>query len=393
MASHQIRPEEAEALLPYASERQADYIRAYVQYRSQIKAAKVLGVNKSAIQGAIARAQRNAALRGFAPKHDLTHPVAPTQIVTGVSSMYGADGELRAQWVKSSADQVQIEERIREAIEALKETVPKTRPVAPLKAKRAPELLNLHILTDYHLGAKSWHEETGEDWDIAIAEDLLVRWFTCAIENAPPASIGVLAQLGDFLHWDGYDAVTPTSKHLLDADTRFQKLVRVAIRSLRRIVSMMLQKYDHVHLIFADANHDPAGGAWEREMFAAFYADEKRITVDNSADTYYCLEHGLTSLFFHHGHKRKPNAVDDVFVAKFREVFGRTKFSYAHLGHMHHDHLIETNLMTVEQHRTMAAKDAYASRGGWMAGRGAPVISYSSKFGEVGRQVYTPEMV
>jgi hypothetical protein len=49
--------------------------------------------------------------------------------------------------------------------------------------------------------------------------------------------------------------------------------------------------------------------------------------------------------------------------------------------------------MTVEQHRTMAAKDAYAARGGWMAGRGAPVITYSNRFGEVGRQVYTPEMV
>lgn len=152
-------------------------------------------------------------------------------------------------------------------------------------------------------------------------------------------------------------------------------------------------KYDRVHLIMADANHDPAGGAWLREMFAAFYDDEPRITVDNSADTYYCIEHGQTSLFFHHGHKRKPSAVDDVFVAKFRGVFGRTKYSYAHLGHMHHDMKLETNLMTVEQHRTMAAKDAYASRGGWMAGRGAPVIIYSDKFGEVGRQVYTPEMV
>ena len=240
---------------------------------------------------------------------------------------------------------------------------------------------------------KSWNEETGEDWDLAIAETLLLRWMTVAVQNAPAAAVGVLAQLGDFLHWDGYDAVTPASKHLLDADTRFQKLVRVAIRVLRQIVALMLQKYDRVHLIFADANHDPASGAWQREMFAAFYSEEPRITVDNSADSYYCLEHGLTSLFFHHGHKRKPDKIDDVMVSKFREVFGRTKFSYCHMGHLHHEHKIETNLMTMEQHRTMAAKDAYASRNGWMSGRGAPVITYHAKFGEVGRQVYTPEMV
>lgn len=323
----------------------------------------------------------------------MTKPAAEGFAVKGTSTLYGPDGELKAQWVKTTADGEALEQAIRDAFDALRESMPKAKPVSSMKAKRSADLLNLHVLTDYHLGAKAWHEEAGEDWDLSIAEDLLVRWFACAIEHAPPASIGVLAQLGDFLHWDGYDAVTPTSKHLLDADTRFQKLVRVAIRATRQIVRLMLQKYDRVHLIMADANHDPASGAWLREMFAAFYDQEPRITVDNSADTYYCLEHGSTSLFFHHGHKRKPTTVDDVFVAKFREVFGRTKFSYAHLGHMHHDMKLETNLMTVEQHRTMAAKDAYASRGGWMAGRGAPVITYSNRFGEVGRQVYSPEMV
>lgn len=310
--------------------------------------------------------------------------------VPGATTLYKGDGEVVLQWVRGQDD---LEQRIREAFAALKEAIPKAKPIAQTKANRSTDLLNLHIVTDYHLGMKSWNQETGEDWDLAIAEDLLVRWMTVAIQNAPPASVGVLAQLGDFLHWDGYDAVTPSSKHLLDADSRFQKLVRVAIRVLRQIVALMLRKYDRIHMIFADANHDPASGAWQREMFAAFYDPEPRITVDNSADTYYCLEHGKTSLFFHHGHKRKPAAVDDVFVAKFREVFGRTKYSYAHLGHLHHDLKLETNLMTVEQHRTMAAKDAYAARGGWMAGRGAPVITYSSRFGEVGRQVYTPEMV
>jgi hypothetical protein len=386
-------PQELEELLKYATPPQARYIKAYIEHGSQHKAATALGVNQSQVSQTIARVMSNAARMGYAPAHDMTHAVPDGFHVRGVSTYYDGEGNPKAQWVKSAIDQDELEQRIRDAFDALRDGIPKAKLVPPTKAKRSADLLNLHILTDFHLGAKAWHEESGEDWDLSIAEDLLVRWFTVAIENAPSASIGVLGQLGDFLHWDGYDAVTPASKHLLDADTRFQKLVRVAIRATRRIVALMLQKYDRVHLIMADANHDPASGAWLREMFAAFYDTEPRITVDNSADTYYCLEHGTTSLFFHHGHKRKPAAVDDVFVAKFREVFGRTKFSFAHMGHMHHDMKLETNLMTVEQHRTMAAKDAYASRGGWMAGRGAPVITYHKRYGEVGRQVYTPEMV
>ena len=382
-----------ESLLPYASDAQARYIRAVIERGSQRKAIAALGCDRRSLQRAIASVRISAAKRGHAPAHDMTRTVPEGFQVKGVSTLYNGEGEVAAQWVKSELDREQIEARIKDAIAALKEMIPKVKLTPLAKAIRLADLLNLHVVTDFHLGMKSWNEETGEDWDLAIAEDLLIRWMTIAIQNAPAASVGVLAQLGDFLHWDGYDAVTPTSKHLLDADTRFQKLVRVAIRVLRQIVALMLQKYDSVHLIFADANHDPASGAWQREMFAAFYDSEPRITVDNSADSYYCLEHGLTSLFFHHGHRRKQEKVDDVMVSKFREVFGRTKFSYCHMGHLHHEHKIETNLMTVEQHRTMAAKDAYAARNGWMAGRGAPVVTYHSKFGEVGRQVYTPEMV
>jgi hypothetical protein len=144
----------------------------------------------------------------------------------------------------------------------------------------------------------------------------------------------------------------------------------------------------------ADANHDPAGGAWLREMFAAFYENEPRITVDSSASTFYVYEFGQTSLFYHHGHKRKINSIDGVLAGKFREIFGRTKFSYAHLGHLHSDELKSApTTIKVERHETLAAPDAYAANGGWLSGRSAKVITYSKQFGEVGRITLTPEMV
>jgi hypothetical protein len=170
-------------------------------------------------------------------------------------------------------------------------------------------------------------------------------------------------------------------------------MIRVVIRTLRRIVPMLLAKHEHVHFIMSDANHDPAGGAWLREMFAAFFENEPRVTVDTSPSTYNVYEHGLTSLFYHHGHKKKIKQVDTVFAGKFREIYGRTKFAYGHTGHLHSDELISTNLMKVERHETLAAPDAYAANGGWLSGRSAKVITYSKRFGEVGRITLTPEMV
>jgi biotin operon repressor len=322
---------------------------------------------------------------------------APGERLLGRSTLHkeiGPDGEPVLQWVKTKVDQQRAEDVYAEIIAGLQDKIPRAKPVAAPSRRHSPDLLNCFIVTDYHLGMKAWHEETrGQDWDTSIAERLLVDWFAAAIKAAPNAERAVFAQLGDFLHWDGMDAVTPASGNLLDADTRFQKMVRVAIRAIRQVVRLLLEKHASVHLIMAEGNHDPASSVWLRELFAAFYEDEPRVTIDLSPDPYYCLEHGDVSLFFHHGHKRKPANVDDVFVAKFRDVFGRTRHSYGHMGHWHHIEVKETNLMVVEQHRTLASSDAYASRGGWMSGRDAKCITYHQKFGEVGRVTVTPDMV
>lgn len=281
---------------------------------------------------------------------------------------------------------------MRAAVEAFKEEIPRADPVARI-ARANVDLLNFYAVTDAHFGSLSWKEETGADWDLDLAEVLLTDWFAAAIDLAPAAFTGVLAQMGDLAHYDGMESKTPTSGHILDSDTRFQKVVRVIIRTLRRIVRMMLEKHEKVHIIMADANHDPASGAWLREMFAAFYDNEPRVNVDSSASTYYVVEHGKTSLFVHHGHRRKVDNVDSVFAGKFRNIYGRTQFSYAHLGHLHSDELKSTNLMKVERHETLAAPDAYAANGGWLSGRSAKVITYSARHGEVSRLTLSPQMV
>lgn len=380
-------------LLEFAdTDRQRETVEAVIKHGSNSEAAKKMGRNRRGVDRMISRLKAKAAKQGLSPEHDMTHPVPDGFSCKGVSTLYGEDGSVKGQWVKNQQDPERQAALWREAVAAMCENITREKPVKPPK-RTLDDLLNQYTITDYHLGMMAWHEETGNDWDTKIAEDLLVNWFASAIKSAPDAKVGIFAQLGDFLHWDGLDAVTPANKHILDADTRFQKVVRVAIRAIRRIIAMLLAKHEAVYVIMAEGNHDPASSIWLRELLAELYHEEPRVTVDDTADVYYCYEHGDTSLFYHHGHKRKPSNIDDVFVAKFRDVFGRTKHSYAHMGHMHHIDMKETNLMVVEQHRTLSAKDAYASRGGWMAGRDAKVITYSKKFGEVGRLTISPEMV
>jgi hypothetical protein len=388
-------------LAEYATDMERLYLTAIDAANGNIRsAAKALGKSRGTLRSALRRVEAKAARRGHAPAKNLNHPapegfLAETSTLLRRNQQTGEDSVV-LQWVKNKTDREEFRETMLKAAEAMSSDIPKAKPIKRKTKAVNTDLLNLYVITDYHLGMKADGEETRDangNWDMAIAEDLLVRWFDEAIIRAPNSGDAVLCQLGDFLHWDGLDAVTPQSGHTLDADDRFDKLVQVAIRVLRRVISILLTKHAQVYVIMAEGNHDLASSVWLRQMFHAMYDNEPRVIVNTSADPYYCHEFGENTLFFHHGHKRKLNQLDHVLVAKFRDAYGRTKHTHAHTGHLHHERVLESNLMTVEQHQTLAAKDAYASRGGWMANRCARVITYHREYGKVEEHSISPEML
>jgi hypothetical protein len=383
--------DQLESLRQFATVKQSEYIDAMIANGlNGHKAADAIGINNTTIYRGLESLEKKASAMGAENPKML--PLIPDGLkVKGNSSYINKHGVMAGQWVKTTVDDVRREELMRESIEALKETIPRYTMVdyAPLGND---SLLNCYVITDYHLGMLSWKEETGADWDIKIAENLLLKWFSQAIHQSPDADVAIFAQLSDFLHFDGMDAVTPASKHLLDVDTRFAKLVRVALRLILQIIDMLLQKHKKVHILMLDANHDPVSQIWLREMLAIFYSNNDRVTVDTSPNPYNSYEFGKTALFFHHGHKKKLSDVSKVFVSMYREIFGRTKYAYAHTGHLHHIDVKEDQLMIVEQHRTLAATDAYSARGGWLSGRDAKVITYHKEYGEVSRLTINSDM-
>lgn len=308
----------------------------------------------------------------------------------GVSTLYDADGQVRAQWVKANADTSR--EALQEAVAALCDKIPRAKPSSAPKGASA-HLLNLITLTDCHLGMYAWEPEAGADWDLSIAEDTIAGCFERLLAACPVARVGYLNQGGDFLHTDGLKALTPASGHLLDADSRYQKIVRVAVRVLRRIVDAMLRRHELVVINMLDANHDPVGETWLRELFAALYEREPRVQVNMSPSPYVAYQHGQTMLAFHHGHGAKKPALPLLFASRFSEMWGATSHRYCHVGHLHHIDEKEHPGMIVTQHPTLAAQDAYASRGGWDAKRAAQAITYHEKHGEVGRATIRPEML
>lgn len=381
-----------EVLKQFATDRQQQYIDAVNKYQNISKAAKSLDIPRQTIQEAISKLRKKAALQGYSPAHDMTKIVPDPFIVKGISTYYNKEGKPSAQWVKTAVDDKKREELIRASIEGMAADLMRLEPIqAPLVTH--DQLCNLYTFTDYHMGMLAWHKEGGADWDLKIAEAMLVGIFEQMILSTPFAKVGFINQLGDFLHSDGMMPVTPTSGHILDQDGRFSKIVTVALRALRRIIDIALMRHEKVIVLMAEGNHDMASSIWLRVLFKALYENEPRVEIIDSELPYYYYQHGNTMLAFHHGHLSKNDSLPLLFAAQFPKVWGDTTKRYCHTGHRHHVEEKEHSGMKVIQHATLSARDAYASRGGWISEREATAITYHTQYGQVARNTVTPEML
>ena len=376
----------------------SDRERLILQLRSQgmvaLEIAKHSGITERNVFRTIARIKARAAARGFAPDSDWIHTVPEGQQVAGISSLYkeGQDKPV-LQWVKSKTDQEAAYQIILDSLETAHENYKPFKP-SKSKGKKKENLASLLTITDFHLGMYAYEAETGDNWDSQIAERVFLDSIAAMIEAAPPSKVGILCQLGDFLHWDGIlSASTPMSGHALDADTRYSKLVELCMYVMTEAVRMMLEKFEQVVVISAEGNHDISGSIWLRKHIKHIYSKEKRVQVIDNDYPYYAYLHGEIMLGFHHGHKMKLASLHKLFASepRFRSMWGQSVAAYIHTGHYHHERVIEDGGAIAEQHPTLSGRDAYAARGGYVSLRGAKLITYDKHDGEISRITIRPE--
>lgn len=358
---------------------------------SQRDAAEKLGISRTALRDRLAAVKNNAAKRGYSPDNDWNHPVPDGHKIKGVSTFYDDMGNPVRQWVKSQTDEHRQFEILCERIDKALEGIKPFKPTKPVKETDS-NLLSLLTITDFHLGMYAWEAETGDDWNVEIARDVFLNSIHDMIQACPKSGTGMLCQLGDFLHWDGILSITPSSGHILDADTRYGKLVELAMSVMAEAVRMMLKKFGKVVVVSAEGNHDISGSIWLRKYIKHLFASEPRLSVIDNEFPYYAYLHGETMLAFHHGHKVKLGNLHKLFASepRFREMWGKANYTYIATGHYHHESVVEDGGAIAEMHPTLAGRDAYAARGGWVSRRGAKVITYDKKEGEIARVTVRP---
>lgn len=372
-------------LASYATVRQLEYLEAVEKHGGVVAAARALKVDHAAVSRSLTALKLKAAQKGYAPTHDMTHPVPDGFTVKGVSTLYDADGKAKAQWVKSTADEQRRWELLKEAVEALSQDVKGLAPVTAPPTHSASDLLTVIPMGDPHFGMYAWAQEAGDDFDTDVARKITLGAVDRLLSVAPNSETCVILPLGDIFHANDQTNQTPAHKHQLDTDSRFVRVLQITVQTYRHAVMRALEKHQNVIVRFVRGNHDPEA-VWALAVaISAFFDSEPRVKVDLSPADHWFLRFGKVLIGATHGDRTKPEQLLGVMACDRAEDWGQTKHRYWYTGHIHSSNKKEFPGVVWESFRTMAAKDAYAAGHGYRAGRDMLAIVHHKEHGEIER--------
>lgn len=366
-------------------------VDAVEQYGSIAAAARATGKNERTFRRSFKRAQ---ALLGRtevdipSPGGMTKHKIQDGQKLKGYSALFSSERGEVLRWVKANEDldrQIEIiEQQVSAWAEELKGSVePVEKPV-----RRAEELLTLYPMGDPHFGLYCWAKEVGYDFDLGLAEQDLLSAMDYLVDRSPPSKRAVLANLGDFFHYDSMENLTPASKHVVDSDTRPQRMIEIGVRALRRCIHRLLEKHEQVEIINCPGNHDPILSRAMSVFFANMYEREPRLSVHSNPTTRFYVRHGKVLLGFVHGHQTKDSMLPGIMATERAPDWGETKHRVFFRGHHHQDKVTDENGCKVEQVRTLAPGDAYAVGAGYLSPSDMKCIVYHADHGEIERHTF-----
>lgn len=372
-------------LFEYATKAETKYLKAVEEAGTMRGASRKLLCAFSTVQDAIERVKRKAAVAGYAPEHDLTHPVPAPYMVKGTSTLYNEEGKVSAQWVKTKLDDAKVQEALQEWVEWLVRDAKGIVKATPTPKHSNADLLTAYVMGDPHFGMYAWAAESGEDFDADIAEKITKAAIDRLVASSPPSDIGLIVELGDFFHADSSANTTPRNNNALDVDTRWARVMQIGLRAMKYVIQRTLDKHAKVVVWIEPGNHDPHSSFALALALSETFSNEPRVLVDLTPAMHRYLRFGNVLIGSTHGDTTPMRTLPGVMAADKPEDWGQTRYRYWYCGHIHHTESKEFPGVSVEYFRTLAPLDAWSASKGFRSGRDMAAIVHHREYGEIER--------
>ena len=303
-------------------------------------------------------------------------------VVRGVSALVDRDDRVINKWVKTKVDGDSVD-----WVEVFKTAFAEYEGRAaaiPAPTLYDPDFLNLFPANDWHINMLAWRREVGENWDLHIAERVIGDAIDACVSRTRSGGIGIVLGGGDLMHNDDNTNRTAKSHNVLDADGRHAKGIEVAQRLKVRMIDRVLETHNRVVVRVLAGNHDEQSSTAIAHFLKAWYRNEPRIEVDTDQSLYWYYQFGKVMLAATHGHTVKLKDMPSIMAHRRPEIWGDTKFRYAHGFHIHHKEKIATEGEGVicESHQAPIPQDGWHYGCGYLSGRSVKSITYHKDLGE-----------
>ena len=194
---------------------------------------------------------------------------------------------------------------------------------------------------------------------------------------------GLLVFGGDFFHVDNTKNTTVSGTQLTVSKSA-PDLIRAAYQEAYRILKLAMLRYPgRLRVVVLDGNHDASMsyGLLFSLQETLKCLKERPFEVISNGETLTVTSFGDNMLAFEHGDGPKGVRINDVLSGEYRELWGKTKFTYLHKGHLHHVNDVEIGPVLHQQNPSAVRADGYHSKNGFF---GTPALRLHTYHHEAG---------
>ena len=357
--------------------RQQEAVDAFDREGSEQAAAKALGISRSSLRERLKYARKK------------TDPA-----IDGAMSAVGTGLVPSVAWIKTAATEdapgysVMLrpqEQTPEEVADAVRSAFDGMKPAKPVKAPEQvlDNLCTVYPLMDAHVGMMAWGRETGgDDYDLSLAATDMRHAFSKVVALTPSSLRAVLVIGGDYFHSDDTRAETPASKHKLDMDGRFFKVLDVGIAIISETIHKLLRKHREVIVRPLRGNHDPHSHLVLTFALSERYRADPRVMIEKDPRDLFMMQWGRCAVFAHHGDKGKPQQMA-LYLSDVCPFWSETRHRHYLTGHVHHDAAKDFGPLRWESLRAFCPPDSYAASMGFGGRRALQSLTFDKQDGLV----------
>lgn len=288
-----------------------------------------------------------------------------------------------------------LEDATEAVFERMKGYAPKYEASKVLRiAPSGNEVLAVMDLVDVHFGKLAWAAETGQNYDLKIADRVYREAVSDLIGRASGFRVEeFLLPLGsDFLHVDNLGGTT-TAGTPQDVDGRLAKILETAEQAVIWAVEAMAQWSDSVRVVWVPGNHDRLMSYCLARTVAAWFRSHPGVSVDVAPTTRKYHRYHATLIGLTHGDCEKPAQLPIIMATERPGDWAQTTCREWHAGHYHKSKRVDSvgldthGGVPVRTLRSLSAVDAWHYRSGFVGSQRAAEMYLYDHSGYVGHFV------